>query len=149
MKMKICEDQRNAASLYWTQVLTRELNPQALIASKKGLPSFMASMEAVNRMVFLQKLDTENPIWPTTFLMILNELLRDSDVSTILRLEYKPKGILLDAAKKAGISEALFPCGKLLMTFDTEGHIIVDGEIIDAKNFLDCAANEMVTLSKL
>ncbi|MBA2651439.1 MAG: hypothetical protein H0U73_04120 [Tatlockia sp.] len=148
MKMKICDEQRNAASLYWTQVLTRELNPQSLIDSTKKLPSFMASMENVNRMVIFQKLETENPLWPTSFLMILDEILRDSDVSTILRLEYKPQGLLKEAAKKAGIPEALFPCGKLLMTFDNEGHIIVDGEKIDANSFMDNATKEMIS-SKL
>ncbi|CEG59185.1 MULTISPECIES: hypothetical protein [Legionella] len=141
--MKITGEQRNAASLYWNQILTGELNPKALIASKSGLPSFMASMEAMDRRGYLEKLETENPTWSLKFMNILDSLLIDAEDTLCLRLEDHPEGLLKQAANEAGIPEGLFPSGKLSMTFDNENHIIAGNEKIDADDFIKDAAQKM------
>jgi hypothetical protein len=141
--MKITDEQRNAASLYWTQILTGELNPKALVDSKQGLPSFMASMEAMNRRGYMQTLEIENPTWPLKFMNILDSLLIDAEDTLCLRLEYHPEGLLKQAVKEAGVPEGLFPSGKLSMTFDNHNHIIVGTEKIDADNFITNAAKKM------
>jgi len=141
--MKITGEQRNAASLYWTQILTGELTPKALIASKQGLPPFMASMEAMHRRGYLEKLKTENPTWSLKFMNSLDSLLIDAEDTLSLRLEYHPEGLLKQAANEAGIPEGLFPSGKLSMTFDNENHIIAGNEKIDADDFIKNAAQKM------
>lgn len=143
--MKITGEQRNAASLYWTQLLTGEINPQALIDSKKGLPPFMAVMEATNRSNYLKGLEQQNPRWALDFMHRLDELLVDADSNLYLRLEYQPEGLLKQAANLAGISEGLFPTGKLSMTFDHQGNMIVGGETIDADSFIRNAAAKMAS----
>jgi len=45
----ITVNQRNAASLYWTQILTGELLPEQLNVTKPSLPSFMGEIENENR----------------------------------------------------------------------------------------------------
>jgi hypothetical protein len=141
--MKITGEQRNAASLYWTQVLTGELKPKSLLASKQGLPSFMATMELMHRKGYLEKLESENPMWPMTFMNKLDALLEDADVSLVLRHEYHPEGLLKQAAEEAGVPEGLFPTGKLSMYFDEENHLIVGDEKIDAASFIENAAKQM------
>lgn len=141
--MKITEKQRIAASLYWTQILTGERIPKALIASKQGLPPFMASMGAMHRHGYLEKLEKENPTWSLEFMNELDSLLVDADQSYTLRLEYHPEGFLKDAAQKAGVSEGLFPSVKLIMTFDHDGHIIVGDEKIDSDTFIKSVAREI------
>lgn len=140
MRMKISGEQRNAASLYWTQILTGELNPRPLIASKQSLPPFMANMEAVHRKGYLTKLQTENPLWARKFMHALDSLLVDADSSLCLRLEYHPEGFLKQAAKDAGIPEGLFPSGKLSMYFDNQNNLIVGDETINADDFIKDAA---------
>lgn len=134
--MKISGEQRNAASAYWTQILTGEVNPRALVASKRGLPSFMAVVEHIGKKDALEKLDAENPCWPATFMMALDRLLEDADESLILKLEYQPEGILKEAADEARLPSGIFPSGRLTMAFDDKGNIIVGEELINADSFL-------------
>jgi len=116
--------QRNAASLYWTQILTGEVNPRALIESKRGLPPFMAAMEVMHRQGYLQGLEETNPIWPLQFMNTLDSLLNELDEYSSLRLDYHPQGPLKEAAAKCGIPEGLFPTGKLTMRFDNSNNIM-------------------------
>lgn len=146
--MKITGEQRNAASLYWTQILTGELNPRALVASKQGLPPFMAAMESMHRRGYLEGLEAKNPMWSLTFMNSLDSLLIDADDDLCLRLEYHPEGLLKQAAEMAEIPSGLFPTGKLSMTFDNKGNIIVGGEEINADSFLSEAAAGMASSLK-
>lgn len=136
MRMKIMDTQRNAASLYWTRILTGELNPKPLIASKQGLPPFMETMEAMHRKGYLAKLEIENPLWPMRFQNALDSLLVDAEETLCLRLEYHPEGLLKQAAKEADVPEGLFPTGKLSMYFDDKNNIIVGDEKINADDFI-------------
>lgn len=146
--MKITGEQRNAASLYWTQILTGEINSRALAASKQGLPPFMASMEAMHRRGYMEKLEETNPTWPLKFMNNLDSLLVDAEDSLCLRLEYHPEGFLKQAAEMSEIPEGLFPTGKLSMTFDDKGSIIVGGETINAESFISEAAQKMTSSLK-
>jgi hypothetical protein len=103
----------------------------------------MASMEAMHRRGYLEKLETENPTWSLKFMNILDSLLIDAEDTLCLRLEYHPEGLLKQAANEAGIPEGLFPSGKLSMTFDNENHIIAGNEKIDADDFIKDEAQKM------
>lgn len=141
--MKITEEQRNAASLYWTQILTGELNPKALIATKKGFPSFLVPLYEWDRESYLRQLKQTNPTWSEKFMNTLDSLLIDAEDTLCLRLEYYPQGLLKQAAEDAGVREILFPTGKLSMTFDNENHIIAGNEKIDAHDFIENAAHKI------
>ena len=143
--MKITGEQRNAASAYWTQILTGELNPRALVASKQGLPPFMAMMENMSRKSAFERLEVENPNWPLKFMMTLDGLLGEADDSLVLRLDYQPQGILKIAADEAGLPSGLFPSGKLTMAFDNKGNIIVGGEEINADSFISDTAKKIAS----
>ncbi len=134
--MKISGEQCNAASLFWTHILLGTLNPKQLVASKQSLSPFISMIEANHRQLFLEKLATENPLWTLKFIDILDSLLKEENDSLVLCLDYRPMGILKQAANEAGIPESLFPSGKLDMAFDNEGHIIVGSEIINADDFI-------------
>jgi hypothetical protein len=135
--MKITDEQRNAAALYWTQILVGHLNPQALKASKKIVAPFMATIEFVNKENALMRLQQKNSTWAMGFLNSLDSLLVNEDTSLVLKLEYSPQGILKQAAEMAEIPENLFPAGKLSMAFDNKGNLIVEDEVINAHDFLD------------
>ena len=135
--MKITGEQRNAASLYWTQILTGEVVPKALKASKEGLPPIMGFLESTNRKIALGQLQKTNPMWPMTFMSNLDSLLVDADDTFCLKLEYHPVDLLKKAAEMTGIPDTLFPSGKLSMTFDNKGNIIVGGEIINAHSCIE------------
>ncbi len=140
---KINQEQRDAASLYWTQILTGELNPRPLMMSQQGRLPFMAGMATMHRLGYLEKLNAENPDWSLKFMANLDLLLQDADETVELQLEYHPQGLLQQAADRAGIPYGLFPVGKLTMFFDSHGHIIVGDEIIDAEQFIHRSTQSM------
>lgn len=141
--MKISGHQRNAASLYWAKILTGEIDCEALAASKRELPSFLAIKEADNKKAYLQTLNQVNPEWAFRFMNNLDKLLLDADDTLCLRLDYYPRGLLKKAAQMSEISEALFPKGSLTMTFDNKGNIIVGDEVIYAKTFIAEVAHKI------
>ncbi|KTD47514.1 hypothetical protein Lqui_2440 [Legionella quinlivanii] len=145
--MKITGSQRNAASWYWSQILTGELMPSALLASKKKLTPMMLAMGTINRKSCMEDLAITNPLWNVHFMGALESLLLNADVSVKIELDYQLTGILKEAANKAKLSSALFPMGKLCMSFDDKGNIIVGGETINAADFLKEACQESNTLS--
>ncbi|MDR3501414.1 MAG: hypothetical protein P4L79_02425 [Legionella sp.] len=135
--MKISDEQRNAAALYWAQILIGHLSPKALVTSTKIVAPFMATIEFVNKKNALTRLNQENPTWAMRFMSSLDSLLVNADTSLILKLEYCPQDLLKQAAEMAEIPEKLFPAGKLSMTFDNKGNLIVEAEVINAYDFLD------------
>lgn len=143
---KLTLAQRHAASIYWTKILTRELQPKGLIESRKFLLPFILTMEKLNRDHILKQLDEKNPLWVTKFMNALDLLLEEAikaDELVSLSINYGPQGLLKKAAQHAGISESLFPTGQLSMQFDHLGQLIVGGEIIDAEHFIQHTASEM------
>lgn len=132
--MKITRAQSEVASLYWTQVLTREIQPKALVNLRKRLPFFMVHSEQLNRASCLQQLNQTNPGWPMRFMNSLNELLMRAENTICVTLQPFLDGLLKEAAKLADIPEALFPTGRLSMTFDDNDNIMVDEDIIPAKD---------------
>lgn len=144
----ITPEQCNAASHYWSQILTRELVPEELAASKRALPPFMATMEAMHTKAYFAKLENKDPTWPFKFMLSLESLLKDAKVSLVLELHYHPWGLLKKAAKNADIPEGFFPTGKLKMTFDCDGHIIVGSEKIDAEEFLKSSTPQNVAIKQ-
>lgn len=138
--MKLTDAQRTAASYYWAQILNREVSPAPLVASQKRLPSFMATMEAMNRNQSLEKLEAKDANWSLAFMNSLDSLLHNAEIDINLVLEHGPQGLLQQAAAKAGIPDALFPLGKLNMTFDDKGNLNVGGELIDADAYVKSVA---------
>lgn len=134
--MKITAHQRNAASLYWTQILTGEIPCETLAVRRLGPSSFMAEMEANNQRAYLQNRNQINPSSAFRFMNNLDKLLLDADDTLCLRLDYYPRDFLKQAAQMSEISEGLFPRGVLSMTFDNKGNIIVGDEVIHAKTFI-------------
>lgn len=148
--MKITPQQCNAASLYWTQILTDEKKPKALIESKQSLPDLMAVMEQMHRKGYLESLAENNPRWSLHFMNKLDSLLQDAENTTRLGLDNGPDSLLKQAAEEAGVPEGLFPSGKLSMTFDNENHIIVgNDEKIDAKEFLEEEAQKITNQMRM
>lgn len=141
--MKITAHQRNAASLYWTQILTGEIHCKRLPVSRQELSSFIVAMEVSNKRAYLQILNQVNPDWAFRFMNNLDKLLLDADDTLCLRLHYHPQGFLKQAAQMSEISEILFPKGALSMTFDNKGNIIVGEEVIKAKTFIGEAAQKI------
>jgi hypothetical protein len=134
--MKITAKQRNAASAYWTQIFTGELNARALIASNQEKEPFIAAIESMTREGYLERLNEENPTWPSRFMNNLDSLLIDADDDLCLRLEFVPESLLKRAAEMTGIPKELFPMGILSMTFDNKGNIVIGGEEVNADSFL-------------
>ncbi|USQ12999.1 hypothetical protein J2N86_09820 [Legionella lytica] len=146
--MKISDEQRNAAALYWTQILIGHLSPKALVTSKKIVAPFMATIEYVKKENTLMSLNQQNPTWARRFMSSLDALLINADTDLVLKLEYCPQDLLKQAAEMAEIPEKLFPSGKLTMTFDTKDNLLVEDEVINAQDFLNQNIEEVrVSLS--
>lgn len=149
--MKITSEQRNAASLFWTQILTDEMSSSTLNASKRQEPPvrFIHDMAVRSRNLFLEKITNSDPTWAIRFMNALDDLLIDADITLYLALDYQPQGLLENAATIANIPKHLFPKIKLNMTFDNQGNILVSGQTINAKTFLEDAAKNSSTRARL
>lgn len=147
----ITKEQRNAASFYWTQILTGELKPKNLSSSIENnvFPSLNMFMKE-HKQKILDKLNTDDPSWPMRFMKILDALInKDSEKLFYLYIDYEPCVLLKEAAKQANVPVELFPSGKLSMSFDNDNNIIVEDTKINAKNFIENEAQKMISSVKL
>ena len=131
--MKLSDEQRQAAAMYWTHLMTGEIHAQSL--QSKVVP-FMASMEIIHRKKYIQELTVKNEHWAVAFMNNLFELLSDADVSTTLSLNLYPQGLLKQALLMSEIADCVFPIGNLEMHFDNNGHLIVGEQRYTAREIL-------------
>ena len=135
--MKLTSVQIDAASIYWTQILTGKHFPNSLRESMSDVTPVFHQFLMPNRQETLTNLKMSNPNWQERFTEALTALLQTDEAPFCLELDYKPEGLLKQAANNADIPETLFPLGKLTMYFSEEGDLIVGTERIDAQEFIE------------
>ena len=144
--MKLTLEQRKVAALYWTHILTGQVCPNALVASKKLMSPTSLDRESMIRPMFFKSLKAHSH-WSHKFQSILESLLADADETLCINLEDSP--LLNKAAENSGIPKEVFPVGTLNMTFDKDGHIIVEGKKINIDEFMGRSSQNMLYLSRL
>lgn len=132
--MKLTEEQKRAAAMYWTFIMTGEIQAQGF--QSKVVP-FMANMEIIHRKNYIQALTQKNSQWTTEFMENLFELLSFADTSTTLSLNIQPQGILKQALQMSEIADCVFPIGTLEMSFDTIGNLRIGSELYTAQQILN------------
>ena len=131
--MKLTDEQRQAAAMYWTQLMIGEIKSQSL--QSKVVP-FMAHMEIIHRKKYIQELTAKHENWPMVFMNHLFQLLLNADVSTTLTLNLHPQGILKQALQMSEIANCVFPMAYLEMHFDVLGNLIVGEQRYTAQQIL-------------
>lgn len=145
-KAIITSEQRRAASLFWTQLLTGEgkMNEDF----DKELPSSALMQRQYLRKIVFDKLQKKNSSWPSQFREELDSLINQHshEEDLVLIVDYETQGILSEAVSKCGIPEVgLFP-SNVAMSFDNENNLIINGKKYAAKEILDSAASDTLVI---
>lgn len=126
--MALKNNQKNVAGLFWAGILTRE--EKLPVAQDLGVGIGMMNIFAMENSPS-SDFDRELIL---TFINKFDQCLGRDDSCDIdclkIVLDYRPRGLLADAAKAAGIPLYYFPMGKLTMTFGSpeDDNLILSSE---------------------
>jgi hypothetical protein len=130
---ELSEEQIESAVLYWYDALINPIHISSAVNSgKKQILNSVKEDE-------IKKLDMTCPGWDSQFLHVLTKKLKDNrfDGYVIILTDHGARGLLLKVTEECKIpSRWMFP-NKLQMRFDNENNLLVNGEKISAKQFLE------------